>query len=365
MGTGWSKAWKINFWARLLDGDHAQKMVKEILTQSTTNNLLDVHPPFQIDGNFGATFGMTEMLLQSQGGIVKLLPALPSKWAAGSVSGLKARGNVEGAMTWTNGVLSGAELKTGAAGDITVSAPGIGKERITRNGVRVDYEIIDEDTIIINAVAGQVYKVGAFAQIEEPTEQETSTEGTGSDNESKAEVVINGYQISTTVEGYRTVYTVDDPNHEVVAKGMIYGLADYIDESDMVIHSTNTMVKRYAATEAGKCQMSFGFGADAQSYVMTMKFGVKTTEFFDAGICVRAYAELADGTFIYSDVSTVSVYRIADKLYQNQKMNTLESHNYLYENILKIVNQAYQPVDFQWNNAIVGADENFTLSSTQ
>ena len=110
--TGWSRAWIINLWARLLDGEKAYENVLALLTHSTEVNLFDMHPPFQIDGNFGGTAGIGEMLVQSHEGLIRLLPALPKAWTKGSVRGLVARGCIEIAMKWSDHKLTEARFKS-------------------------------------------------------------------------------------------------------------------------------------------------------------------------------------------------------------------------------------------------------------
>lgn len=155
-GTGWSKANKINLWARLGDGNRAHKLLAEQLKTSTLPNLWCTHPPFQIDGNFGATSGMAEMLLQSHTAYLVPLAAIPDAWSTGYVSGLVARGYFEVSMSWADKKLLQLTILSRNGGDLRVSYPGIEKGVIEMNQEKAEVKCMGKDCISVATVEGDL-----------------------------------------------------------------------------------------------------------------------------------------------------------------------------------------------------------------
>ena len=184
------------------------------------------------------------------------------------------------------------------------------------------------------------------APTEKPTEAPTQAPTTKPDT--KVQTSVKGYQISTTVEGYRVLYNVSDSDNEVVKAGLIYGLSDKATENEMVVGSGNQAVYDYAATNAGLLSKS----GDTSLYAMTMEF-VKTKEFYQAGIMVRPYVQLKNGEYVYGEVESLKVYDIADSLYQKELMPNEAAHSYLYNNILKVTDSSYTEKPFNYKNILV------------
>ena len=173
LGTGWSRAWKIAAWARLQDGEHAYRLLKSALDFSTLTvismdsdqggvyeNLFDSHPPFQIDGNFGATAGIAEMLLQSHQGFIHLLPALPAVWANGSVTGLRAEGDFTFAMEWNAGRLTQCAVTSGHGGECRIYCPAARWLKVeSSKGEEVTVSSINKGLISFSTVKGETYNL--------------------------------------------------------------------------------------------------------------------------------------------------------------------------------------------------------------
>ena len=169
--TGWSMGWKMNLWARALDGDHAHDILELALRHHEGDgvnyhgggginfNLYDSHPPFQIDGNFGATAGIAEMLMQSYNGEIHILPALPSVWKAGSMKGLKAIGDFEVSIRWADGKASFIEIKNCQGQPCTVRYPGVENAVTKVNGTVVNIKKTGAESFRIPSKAGDMITI--------------------------------------------------------------------------------------------------------------------------------------------------------------------------------------------------------------
>lgn len=179
------------------------------------------------------------------------------------------------------------------------------------------------------------------------------------------DVAVEGYQISTTLEGSRVVGSVEPSIYKkTVSKwGLIYGLSQVnndtfnVKDEDLYVGTDNEKVLVMESTEAGTLSQQLGDSSTATYFVRTTLFGSKTNLEFDAKYKVRAYAQLSDGTYVYSKVKEYTVYQVADDLYKNCKMTTQETHDYLYNSILKVVNDEYSIVEYSNLNTVLNSDE--------
>lgn len=167
-GQGWGLAWRISLNARALEGDAASSMLEQLFTTRTSPNLFDQHPNFQIDGNYGATAGIAEMLIQSHDDAIDLLPALPSTWKDGSYSGLKARGGASVDCTWEDGKVVKAIISPSVSGEVHVRNAYIGKVIVSdSNGNVIKTTLNDsENMITFDGTAGEVYTLSSFGKNE-------------------------------------------------------------------------------------------------------------------------------------------------------------------------------------------------------
>ncbi|MET8122524.1 glycoside hydrolase family 95 protein [Micromonospora sp. NPDC005189] len=184
-GTGWSLAWKINFWARMEEGKRAHDLIRYLATTARlAPNMFDLHPPFQIDGNFGATAGIAEMLLQSHAGELHILPALPPAWPSGRVSGLRGRGGHTVGITWSNGLASEVLIRPDRAGTVRLRGrffTGTVTVVDTADGTQARTTRIETDLVEVTVQAGRAYRATSSGTTTPTLEQSFSNAGITND----------------------------------------------------------------------------------------------------------------------------------------------------------------------------------------
>jgi alpha-L-fucosidase 2 len=227
--TGWGMAFRLNLWARIKDGERSYGLFQRLLASSTLNNLWDTHPPFQIDGNFGGTAGVAEMLLQSHEGYVDVLPALPAAWHTGRFDGLVARGGFEVSAQWAQGHAQALQIKARVGGACKLRYPGLARAVVTDSrGRRVPVRVVGADLVEFTAEPGMDYRVSAIPAVKPvaaPAALTARAEADGS--------VLLQWQASAGAAAYKVALHRDnEPDYRVLAAS-VAGTQHRIRPSDL------------------------------------------------------------------------------------------------------------------------------------
>ena len=331
--TGWGMGQRINTWARLGEGNKAHELIQNLFKGGIYPNLWDTHAPFQIDGNFGYTSGVSEMLLQSNMGYLNLLPAIPDVWADGSVDGLIARGNFEVDMDWAKTSLTKAEILSKNGGECEIGYPGIAKAKIVDSkGAEVTVEKVSEDRIKFNTTKGETYTMTEIP--ERPVKAPASASAIYKDNTAIVtfDAVANAekYVVYASTDGttYNKVGEVEGTEYkaEDFAEGTTYKVAAVVDgkegEKTSKITPEQLAVTNKIDDRDSRIEYSSGWGnwgPQEGQYEETEKYSNTVGDtaelyFYGTGVRVigmkntdcRTFDLYVDGELKKEDVSTTS-----------------------------------------------------------